>query len=126
VITVTGFATRACAHLIIIEVLNMYALKISQKDVLSPDVFICMSPEVLFLRTFCHAGCLIFRTFCPSGRFVLVLDVMSPAFMSPNVLCGYHLHISLYTLVTRVWILEVRYLSIILNIGYRLNIYRIR
>jgi hypothetical protein len=65
-----------------------YLLKISQKDVLSPDV--------LSLRTFCPAGRFIppdvlsHGTFCPSGHFVprtlCLSDLMSPAVMSPDVL----------------------------------------
>jgi hypothetical protein len=70
----------------------MYVLKISQKDFLSPNV--------LYLRTFCLRGRLVFRTFClrgvwSSGRFVS-LDVLSfrafspygrfdPRIMSPDV-----------------------------------------
>ncbi len=90
---------------IVFEVFSMYLLKISPETVV-------LSLDVLSLQTFCLDGCLVFRTFCPTGRFVppdvlsqyvMSTDFMSLAVMSLDVLSPDLL--SLWTLCLRMFCL---------------------
>jgi hypothetical protein len=75
---------------------------LTQKDVMSPDVLsrltFCstevMSPEVLSPRSFFLLDVLSLRMFCPAGRNVPP-EILSMDALSPDVLSGHLIHLSL-------------------------------